>query len=158
VSWLLAIALGVGAVGSGTIPVASGGSPVSSTGRLPAVVVPKAVHPRLPVTQARVVKLRASSSPRRWTFVHASAYGIGDGFLGGHMACGGRLDAVHLTVAHKTLPCGTRVQLTYRGRTIVAKVTDRGPYWGNRVFDLGPAVCRALRACGIPVIGWRLAS
>lgn len=154
-SWLLAVALGVGAIGSGTIPVASGGSSVSSSGRAPAVVAPKADHLR-PVTQARVVKLRASL-PTRWVTVHASAYGIGDGFLGRHMACGGRLDAVHLTVAHKTLPCGTLVELRYHGRQIIAKVTDRGPYWGNRVFDLGPAACRALRACGIPVISWRRA-
>jgi hypothetical protein len=40
-------------------------------------------------------------------------------------------------VANKTLPCGTRVTLSYGGRTVVATVDDRGPYVYGRSFDLG---------------------
>ena len=31
-------------------------------------------------------------------------------------------------VAHKTLPCGTKVEVSYAGRSIVVPVVDRGPY------------------------------
>jgi len=46
-----------------------------------------------------------------------------------------------LTVAHKTLPFGTRVRVTNTstGQTVVVRVNDRGPYVGAREFDLSRA-------------------
>jgi rare lipoprotein A len=74
---------------------------------------------------------------------HASWYG--PGFYGGRTACGGTLTAGVRGVAHKSLPCGTRVRFRYRGRSVVAKVIDRGPYAAGREWDLAPATKRALR-------------
>jgi rare lipoprotein A len=65
----------------------------------------------------------------------ASWYGGGAGACGIHAKYG---------VAHKSLPCGTRVTLMYRGRSVTATVTDRGPYVGGRVWDLTPSVKRKL--------------
>ena len=52
-------------------------------------------------------------------------------------------------VAHRTLPCGTRV--TFRnpanGRTITTKVVDRGPYVSGRQWDLTGGLCLALGHC-----------
>ena len=44
-----------------------------------------------------------------------------------------------LGVANKTLPCGTKVTLRYHGRSVRVPVIDRGPYSGNREFDLTAA-------------------
>lgn len=68
---------------------------------------------------------------------HASYYG--PGLYGNGMACGGTLYPDTRGVAHKTLPCGTRVTLRYGHRTVVAKVVDRGPYVAGREFDLTEA-------------------
>lgn len=68
---------------------------------------------------------------------HASYFG--PGLYGGPLACGGRLSPDTRGVAHKTLPCGTRVTLRYRGRTVTTRVVDRGPYVAGREFDLTAA-------------------
>ena len=68
---------------------------------------------------------------------HASYFG--PGLFGGPMACGGTLQPGTRGVAHKTLPCGTKVVLRYRGRTITTRVVDRGPYVSGREFDLTQA-------------------
>jgi rare lipoprotein A len=64
----------------------------------------------------------------------------------GNTACG-----FHATygVANKTLPCGTRVTLSYGGRTVVATVDDRGPYVYGRTFDLNQNTARYLGMWGV---------
>ncbi len=52
------------------------------------------------------------------------------------MANGKPFDPAAMTVAHKTLPFGTRVQFQLGPRSIVATVTDRGPFVAGREFDL----------------------
>lgn len=47
-------------------------------------------------------------------------------------------------VAHRTLPFGTRLAVSYHGRTSITTVQDRGPYIAGRDLDLGPAVWRWL--------------
>lgn len=70
----------------------------------------------------------------------------GPGFHGRKTASGDRFNMYGLTVAHKTLPFGTKVQFTcsQTGRTVVAKVTDRGPYVHGRSFDLSLGTAKAL--------------
>jgi hypothetical protein len=67
-----------------------------------------------------------SRSPATW---------YGPGFWGHKTACGKRLQRGTLGVAHRTLPCGTKVSILYRGRTITVPVIDRGPY-GHADWDL----------------------
>jgi rare lipoprotein A len=81
-----------------------------------------------------------------YRFSHASWYG--PGLYGGHLGCGGRLHPGTLGVAHKTLPCGTRVSLRHGGRTIRVRVIDRGPYVGGREFDLTAATARRIGFTG----------
>ena len=71
---------------------------------------------------------------------------------GGALACGGSLGYNALVVAHKTLPCGTKVRIRYRGRSVSATVRDRGPYAGGREFDLAGAVARRLGFNGVGTI------
>jgi rare lipoprotein A len=71
---------------------------------------------------------------------------------GGALACGGSLGYNALVVAHKTLPCGTKVRIRYRGHSVTATVRDRGPYSGGREFDLAGAVARRLGFNGVGTI------
>jgi rare lipoprotein A len=74
----------------------------------------------------------------------SAASWYGPGFYGNRTACGRTLGRGTLGVAHKSLPCGTRVALRYRGRTVVAPVIDRGPYAGQREYDLTAETKRRL--------------
>ena len=66
----------------------------------------------------------------------AGATWYGPGLYGRHTACGQTLRPNTIGVAHKTLPCGTAVKFLYRGRSIVARVIDRGPYSFGNSWDL----------------------
>src|SRR5262245_50458098 len=66
----------------------------------------------------------------------AGATWYGPGLYGRHTACGQTLRPDTIGVAHKTLPCGTAVKFLYRGRSIVARVLDRGPYSRGHAWDL----------------------
>jgi rare lipoprotein A (peptidoglycan hydrolase) len=74
----------------------------------------------------------------------AAASWYGPGFYGRRTACGQTISNSIRGVAHKTLPCGTRVTLRRGDRIVRARVVDRGPFHAAREFDLTPAVKRAL--------------
>ncbi len=74
----------------------------------------------------------------------ARATWYGPGLYGNRLACGGKLTHSTLGVAHKSLPCGTKVALKYHGRTIVVPVVDRGPYARGVSYDLTEATARRL--------------
>lgn len=82
----------------------------------------------------------------------------GPGFYGKRTACGQAFTTTLQGVAHRTLPCGTRV--TFRnpanGRTITLAVIDRGPYVDGRQWDLSGGACRVLDACRTGPLLWRL--
>jgi Lytic transglycolase len=67
--------------------------------------------------------------------VHASGWHVaavlpwyGPGFYGHRTACGQLMDKWLIGVASRTLPCGSLVTLSYRGRTRTVPVVDRGPW------------------------------
>ncbi len=74
----------------------------------------------------------------------ALASWYGPGFYGQRTGCGGTLGYSQLGVAHKTLPCGTKVTLRHNGRRVRVPVIDRGPYVGAREYDLTGATARKL--------------
>jgi rare lipoprotein A len=102
------------------------------------------------------VRLRAGASRTRLgrlnVFRRARVSWYGPGLYGNHLGCGGRLSPRTLGVAHKTLPCGTRVTLRYRGRSVRVPVVDRGPYVAGREFDLTAATKRRLGFEGVHTI------
>lgn len=74
---------------------------------------------------------------RVYVFRRSFASYYGPGLYGGALACGGRLSPGTVGVAHKTLPCGTRVTFTLgNGRVVTAPVIDRGPFVAGREWDL----------------------
>jgi rare lipoprotein A len=60
------------------------------------------------------------------TITRASWYGGGER-LSRHSANGERFSPNGLTAAHRSLPFGTRLRVSYNGRSVVVRVTDRGP-------------------------------
>ena len=82
--------------------------------------------------------------------VYRTAYAswYGPGLYGNALGCGGRLSPGRLGVAHKTLPCGTKVTLRRGTRTVRVRVIDRGPYVAGREYDLTEATARKLRFTG----------
>ena len=70
---------------------------------------------------------------------HAQASWYGPGLYGNRTACGQTLSPSTLGVAHKSMPCGTKLTLRHGNNTVRVKVIDRGPYVGNREFDLTEA-------------------
>jgi len=76
----------------------------------------------------------------------------GPGFYGNRTACGQTLGTRTLGVAHRTLPCGTRVSILYRGRTVTVKVIDRGPY-SSADWDLTRETADRLNFSGSDNIG-----
>lgn len=80
----------------------------------------------------------------------ARATWYGPGFYGRRTACRQRMSRSLVGVAHPKLPCGTRVALYHRGRTLIVPVVDRGPFANGASWDLTYATSRALgfRATG----------
>ena len=64
--------------------------------------------------------------------------------MGGICADGSIVTEDSMGVAMLNVPLGSQVEICYNGKSVVATVVDRGPYHGNRVIDLQPAVARAL--------------
>ncbi len=72
---------------------------------------------------------------------HASWYSL----YGNRTACGQVLGYGTLGVAHKSLPCGTKLTVRHNGRSVRVRVIDRGPFVAGREFDLTAATKRAIR-------------
>jgi rare lipoprotein A len=85
----------------------------------------------------------------------AAASYYGPGLYGGNLACGGTLRPGTLGVANRSLPCGTRLTLRYGKRSVSVQVIDRGPFSGNREFDLTAATKARL---GFPTTGMVLST
>src|SRR5215467_7215635 len=63
---------------------------------------------------------------------------------GKQTANGERYNPEGLTAAHKTLPFGTKLRVTYHGKSVVVRVNDRGPFIKGRNLDLSRGAARRL--------------
>lgn len=107
------------------------------------------------------VTTAARDDPAAGSLVVASWYGSswntdahGDRFLGNVMACGDMYRPEIVGVAHKTLPCGSVVTLSYGGQTVRITVVDRGPFMDGREFDLTVAARAALGCPDLCLLRW----
>ena len=91
--------------------------------------------PLLPIADAHAGKIRSGI---------ASYYG--KRFHGRTTANGERFNMNAMTAAHKSLPFGTRVKVTYprTGRSVTVRINDRGPFHGNRTIDLSRAAAASI--------------
>ena len=56
-----------------------------------------------------------------------------------------------MTAAHRSLPFGTKLRVTYRGQSVVVTINDRGPFIKGRVLDLSTGAARAVGLTGAGV-------
>lgn len=68
----------------------------------------------------------------------------GPGFHGRRSSSGAIFDERDFTIAHKTLPLGTLLLVTFGDRQAVVMVNDRGPFVEGREFDLSRATAEYL--------------
>ena len=61
----------------------------------------------------------------------------GSKFHGKRTASGSIFNMNSLTAAHKTLPFGTKVEVTNKKtmQSVIVKITDRGPFIKGRILD-----------------------
>lgn len=97
----------------------------------------------------------ATTSPPLTVIVYrpSRATEFGPGFYGRRTACGERLHRATIGLANRTLKCGTKVAIYYRGRTLTVPVIDRGPYANGADWDLTVATDHALGIDGTAEIG-----
>lgn len=71
----------------------------------------------------------------------------GGRYVGRRTSSGSRLDAVHPTAAHRTLPLNSLARVTNldNGRSVVVRVTDRGPVSASLLIDMSPRAAEELR-------------
>ena len=64
----------------------------------------------------------------------------GGRYLGRRTSSGSRLDTIHPTAAHRTLPLNSLARVTNldNGRSVVVRVTDRGPVSKSLLIDMSP--------------------
>ena len=81
----------------------------------------------------------------------------GPGFYGKRTACGHAYTESIVGVAHRSLPCGTKVTFKNpeNGRVVTAPVIDRGPYVSGRQWDLSGGLCKALDHCYTGPLYWK---
>jgi hypothetical protein len=84
----------------------------------------------------------------------AKATWYGPGFYGKTTACGVTLRPDTVGIAHRTLPCGTQVEIRRGGRTVVAPVIDRGPFANDASFDLTKVVADQVGVDGVDPVSF----
>ncbi|MCZ8257672.1 MAG: septal ring lytic transglycosylase RlpA family protein [Bacteroidia bacterium] len=125
---------------------AAASSPVAPSARAPDA--PTDEVPGL-LTELPRPTLLNGEVPREFQRGTASWYG--PRFNGRRTASGERFDMTEFTAAHRTLPFGTmvRVHSLVNGRDVDVRITDRGPYIGNRIIDLSRAAAEELGMLGL---------
>jgi rare lipoprotein A (peptidoglycan hydrolase) len=70
-------------------------------------------------------------------------------FHGKPTASGEVFDQFAYTCAHRTLPFGTYLRVTFLGRSVIVKVNDRGPFVKGRVIDLSRGAADVIGLTGV---------
>ncbi len=71
--------------------------------------------------------------------------------------CGLRIGPSTEGIANPVLPCGMRLYLSYRGRTVLASVVGHEPTPGGREFGLTPPLAARLGLSGVAEVRWSYA-
>ena len=89
---------------------------------------------------------KSATSHASTTVLRGRASWYGAYFQGRRTTSGERFDRFAYTCAHKTLAFGTRLRVTNmkNGKSVVVRVSDRGPYRHQRILDLSEVAARPL--------------
>ena len=72
-------------------------------------------------------------------------------------ACGQRLDAKTLGIAHPVLPCGVKIYVSVHGTRVLTQVIDRGLQTPGRAFYVTKALADRIGLHGTRRIRWTYA-
>ena len=77
---------------------------------------------------------------------HGIASHMGHSLHGRKQASGEAHNKNEMICAHKTLPFGTRIRVTNlkTGKSVIVRVTDRGPFGPGRIVDLSLAAAKKI--------------
>lgn len=104
-------------------------------------------------SEARAARVSDDKAPsnsktaaRRSAVLRGRASWYGREHQGHRTSNGERFDRHKYTCAHKTLPFGTKLRVTnpQTGKSVVVRVTDRGPFRHQRILDLAEVAARPL--------------
>src|SRR5215468_130149 len=97
--------------------------------------------------QARSNVTRSAKQARNKPYQVGVASWYGEYFQGKPTASGVPYNMYDLTAAHPTLPLGSFVRVTNlrNARSVVVKVTDRGPIVPGRIIDVSYSTARVLQ-------------
>lgn len=95
-------------------------------------------------------KARVPAPPAPGAAEEGAASWYGYPYHGRQAANGEIYDMEKLTAAHRTLPFGTwvRVENKQNGKTVIVRITDRGPFVDGRIIDLSRAAARQIDMLG----------
>ena len=106
------------------------------------------VKPEMPghAVDITTIEPAASPEPATTSLGEGVASYYGRRFHGRPTANGERFDMHELTAAHRTLPFGSRVEVTNprNGRSVVVRINDRGPFIRGREIDVSRAAAEQL--------------
>jgi len=98
----------------------------------------------------------APASSAATTVLRGRASWYGSYFQGRRTTSGERYNRFAYTCAHKTLPFGTRLRVTNvkNGKSVVVRISDRGPFRHERILDLSEIAARPLgiTECGAATV------
>jgi rare lipoprotein A len=121
-------------------------APPQSTAATPAPAVPAPGPSAVaPVAPAPTAGTAPAATPAPATESGKVAY-YGRKFAGHKTASGERYNPNAMTMAHKSLPFGTKVKVTNKanGKSVELRVNDRGPRQGDRIGDVSLAASKKL--------------
>jgi rare lipoprotein A (peptidoglycan hydrolase) len=105
-------------------------------------------HQRLAVAEPKPMLVRCVGRPET-----GKAAWYGGRYLGRRTSSGERLDRIHATAAHRTLPLNSLARVTNldNGRSVIVRVTDRGPVSESLLIDMSPLAADqlAMKTAGI---------
>ena len=108
------------------------------------------------ITSAGNCLLIAGGEVEEYDLAIASWYG--EYHFGMKTANGEIFNSKDLTFAHKEMKFGTLVKFYYKGKTVIARCNDRGPFIKGREFDLSYQVAKRLGFIdvGVDVIAYKI--
>lgn len=128
-------------------------APAAAPAVAPAPAPAPAAAPAPKMTAPAAAPAAASGDASEGKIAHYGAK-----FNGRKTASGERFNASAMTMAHKTLPFGTRVKVTNLAnkKSVVVRVNDRGPSSPDRIGDLTTGAARKIGMTRAGVVDARL--
>jgi rare lipoprotein A (peptidoglycan hydrolase) len=102
---------------------------------------PDARHEAISAARPKPLCVRAVGRAQTGT-----AAWYGGRYIGRRTSSGERLDTIHATAAHRTLPLNSLARVTNldNGRSVIVRVTDRGPVASSLLIDMSPRAAAEL--------------